>query len=329
MERASLETPVALLFFARPQTFRLVFEAVRRARPRRLFLVQDGPREGHPEDAGNIAACRAIAEGVDWECEVARNYASRNMGCGLRPSSGISWVFEQVEVAIILEDDCVPEDGVFAFCDNLLRRFRDDTRVCMASGFNHFGRTDCGTADYFFAKTAAIWGWATWRRVWRQYDFSVRAADDESAMRQLEREPRHPRAARRIVKNLRKTRRRILLGETPSYWDTQWEWVKYSQNMVGIVPAGNLIRNIGIGDGSTHSAASLHLLPGPIARFFLSGTSAPRLPPEGPAYMLCRQDYDARYYRTVYPPLPVRILRKIGVCLRRLFGPKRVAAPKT
>ena len=131
MFEMSEKTGVAIIFFNRPNTLKRVFEAVCKAKPKNLFLVQDGSRG--EEDEEKIKKCREIVEKIDWDCNVYKNYSDVNLGCGKRPQTGISWVFEHVERAIILEDDCVPQNSFFHFCDELLEKYADDKRVLMIS----------------------------------------------------------------------------------------------------------------------------------------------------------------------------------------------------
>ncbi|MBA4056200.1 MAG: nucleotide-diphospho-sugar transferase, partial [Marivirga sp.] len=166
-EIQGLETPVLLLIFNRPDTTRRVFEAIRKARPKRLFVAADGPRQHKPEDADRCAKARKIATDVDWECEVKTFFRDTNVGCGRGPSGGISWFFEHVDEGIILEDDCLPSPLFFRFCAELLERYRDDKRV-MEIGGNTF--MDEANRDkeysYYFSSHNNIWGWATWKRAW-------------------------------------------------------------------------------------------------------------------------------------------------------------------
>ena len=119
------------------------------------------------------AGARAVTEEVDWPCEVERDYADANLGCKRRVSTGVSWVFEQAEEAILLEDDCLPHPSFFRYCEELLERYRDDDRVMHISGDNlRFGRR--GEASYFFSRYPHVWGWASWRRAWRHYDPDLR-----------------------------------------------------------------------------------------------------------------------------------------------------------
>ena len=170
----NLTKPVVLIIFNRPKLTEVVFQAIREAKPPKLFLVADGPRPNRPDDIPRCAAARKVVEKVDWDCEVLRNYADENMGCGCRPASGITWVFSQVEEAIILEDDCVPSPSFFPFCQELLDRYRTDERVMHIGGMNWQSGHRRSPFSYFFSKYPQCWGWATWRRAWAHYDFTMR-----------------------------------------------------------------------------------------------------------------------------------------------------------
>src|SRR5437899_2891686 len=109
------DTSVALFVFNRPEPTRTVFEAIRRVKPRKLFLVADGPRAHVSGEAERCRMARKTIESIDWPCEVETNFSDENLGCGRRMSSGIAWVFSHTPEVIFLEDDCVPRDGFFDF----------------------------------------------------------------------------------------------------------------------------------------------------------------------------------------------------------------------
>ena len=131
-----ITTPIVFLIFNRPETTQQVFDAIRQAQPQTLLVVADGPRNDRPEDVDNCRATRAILEQVDWDCEVLTNYSDLNLGCRKRISSGLTWAFEQVEEAIILEDDCLPDPSFFQYCQELLDYYRQDDRIMTISGDN-------------------------------------------------------------------------------------------------------------------------------------------------------------------------------------------------
>ena len=164
---ALVDVSVLLIFFNRPDTFGQVFEQVRKARPSRLFLYQDGARG--PQDRDGIEACRRIADGVDWDCEVYKLYQEKNLGCN--PSGYIAhkWAFSLTDKCIVLEDDVVPSVSFFAFCKEMLDRYEHDERLGMIAGFNPEEQSECD-GDYLFNSNFSIWGWASWRRVVDKWD---------------------------------------------------------------------------------------------------------------------------------------------------------------
>jgi len=288
-----MKSAVTLIFFNRPDTLLKVFEQVRLAKPPKLFLVQDGAREGNDRDVVRIEACRKIVENVDWDCEVHTNYSDVNLGCGVRPQSGISWVLQQEERTIILEDDCVPEPTFFEYCDELLERYKDDERICYISGLNHFEEWDFGGSSYGFTKGGAIWGWATWRRAWEKYDYSVNGINDPYVVRHIKTVLAGDDARVNLWK---KTNGLVKEKADISYWDVQWGFVKYSQNQLVIVPKYNMICNIGVGPDSTHDVGG-----SAIHRKYFDYNNMPvkalELPLIHPKHMLCDTEYDRMLVR--------------------------------
>ena len=317
MERRC-KTPIALIFFNRPDTFEKVFEKVRAAKPEKLFLIQDGPR--NENDVERIAQCRKIAESVDWECEVIRDYSETNLGCGVRPQSGISKAFEQVDRLIILEDDCVAEESFFEFCDEMLERYSDDERICYISGLNHFESWECGDCDYFFTKTGAIWGWATWKRAWsKYYDYYVKDIDDQYTLKLVKNQITHNYIAKSRVLAWEKANLSAKNGEKLSYWDAQWGFVKYSQNMLVIVPKYNQISNIGVGEYSTHASSLKKEEFKKYKNFVFIPTKKLEFPIKHPKCVVCDTDYDNLVYKcTAGNPLR----RNIANFVKKLIGKK-------
>lgn len=234
--------------FNRPNLTARVFERIRAARPRRLLVVGDGPRAGREEDAAQIEAVREIVTQVDWECDLRTQFAAENLGCRQRVSSGLDWVFSQVPEAIVLEDDCLPDSSFFGYCQALLARYRDDERVMMVSGLNPVAPWKVDRQSYHFSYCGAIWGWASWARAWRFYDVTMRAWDDPQARDRV----RDVFADPLLYEPRMQAYDRVYRGEIDT-WDMQWSFARIVQSGLSIVPAVNLIRNIGVGDGATHT----------------------------------------------------------------------------
>ena len=243
-----MKTPVALIIFNRPSTTAKVFEAIRQAKPPQLLVIADGARSDRPEEAEKCLAARAIIESVDWECEVLTNYSEVNLGCKRRVSSGLDWVFGQVEEAIILEDDCLPDPSFFPFCEELLEYYRYDQRIMAISGVNfQFGKKRTENS-YYFSRYNHCWGWASWRRAWQHYDVEMKLwpqIRDENWLQSVF-------ADSRSLSYWREIFQASYQGEINT-WDYQWTLACWLQNGLTVLPNDNLISNIGFGVESTHT----------------------------------------------------------------------------
>ncbi len=241
-------TPVLFLVFNRPDTTRQVFEAIRRAKPKQLFIAADGPRPDRPGDSVKCRLVRQIAEQVDWDCDVKTLFREKNLGCKYAVSSAIDWFFERVEEGIILEDDTLPEASFFTYCAHLLAHYRHADKVMHISGVDfQFGRRR-GNASYFFSRYAHVWGWASWRRAWHNYDVHMEGLGDFIKERKLENliEPEEERSF--WLEAFRQ-----MAGNQVDTWDTQWLFSVWNSGGVCITPNVNLISNIGFGEGATHT----------------------------------------------------------------------------
>jgi len=243
-----METPVALIIFNRPQTTKRVFEVIRHMRPRRLLVIADGSRS---EVAGEDELCqeaRSVIDTVDWDCRIDKNYADKNLGCKSRVSSGLDWVFQQVEEAIILEDDCLPHPVFFEFCQELLERFRNEPCIAQISGANfQFGRRDPGDS-YYYSRYNHIWGWASWRRAWQLYDREMAhwpEFRDHSLLRGI-------LSDKREIAYWTEVLNKVHSGEIDT-WDCQWTFSCWKNGLMTVIPNTNMISNIGFGPGATHT----------------------------------------------------------------------------
>jgi hypothetical protein len=237
--------PVAFYLFNRPEHTRRVFAWIREARPERLFLIADGPR--HEAEHALCEQARAVVAGVDWPCEVLRNFSPVNLGLRRRLESGNDWVFQHTPEAILLEDDCLPDPSFFAFCTELLNRYRDEPRVMAISGNGHIPHPPPGQS-FWYSRYAYYWGWATWARAWRQYDAELSGWTDPDTRRGF------LRGCETLDERLfwRRTFRRVQNGTLDSC-GYRWTFSVAAHNGLCIHPSVNLVQNIGFGPDSTHT----------------------------------------------------------------------------
>ena len=252
-----LTTPVLFLIFNRPDTTQRVFDEIKKAKPSQLFVSADGPREGKAGEAARCQAARDVIKQVDWECEVHTNFRENNVGLKIAVSSGIDWFFEHVEEGIILEDDCLPSQSFFWFCQELLDKYHDDKRIMQISGSNFLFGKKVTEASYYFAKLNDIWGWATWKRAWKYYDVTMRTFPGFKEQNQLENYIDDPEIRAWLMSYFEQDFNAV--GSEKGLWSSQWSYAMCAQNGLTIVPSVNLVVHIGFSDEATHTRDSFKL----------------------------------------------------------------------
>ncbi len=231
-----LYTPILFIIFNRPDSTRRVFEAIKKARPTQLFISADGPREDKIGEKEKCEETRKITEAIDWPCEVGRNYSEANKGCKIGVSSAVTWFFENVPAGIILEDDCLPDPSFFPYCQELLERYKDDDKIKMISGDNFQQGNIRGDGSYYFSKLPQIWGWATWKHAWDNFDLEMKGLDENNTI---------PSFWRLHFKHIR--------DNNIDTWDAQWVYSIMKADGLSITPNANLIENIGFDENATHT----------------------------------------------------------------------------
>lgn len=290
MKPALIDVPVLILFFNRPEPLAAVFEQVQNARPTQLFLYQDGPR--NEKDMPGILACRKIVEQIDWECEIHQLYQEKNYGCD--PSEYLSqkWAFSMVEKCIVLEDDDIPSLSFFPFCKELLDKYENDDRISMITGTNYDEITPDMPYDYFFATTFSISGWASWRRVIDQWDESYSFLDDPFNLHQLEEYIKDKKYQREFIEFCRHHKK-----SGKAYYETIFHAAIFFNSGMSIVPARNMINNMGATEGSTHFGGSNDLLPKGYRRIFTMQRHELDFPLKHPRYIIENVEYKKRMFR--------------------------------
>jgi len=278
-EAGSFKTPILLLIFNRPDITHRVFSAIREVRPTQLYVAADGPRSEYAGDKERCNNTRNILEKVDWDCEVKTLFREENLGCRLAVSRAIDWFFEAETEGIIMEDDCLPNQSFFWFCQELLKYFRDDTRIMHIGGTNfQFGNYPTNDS-YYFSRYAHVWGWASWRRAWKFYDekmeqFSVENYNEISL---------HCNDNQSFTNYWYKVFQQTSNGEINT-WDYQWTFACWNQKGLSVVPSVNLVSNLGFSADSTHTYK-----PSPLANMF---TETINLPLKHPNQVLRHQKAD-------------------------------------
>lgn len=243
-----MKSPVLFLIFNRPDTTAKVFEAIREARPPKLYIAADGPRPNRAGEKDRCEVTRAIATQVDWPCEVKKLFRDENLGCGKAVSEAITWFFENEPEGIILEDDILPHPDFFPYCDEMLEKYRDNDRVGIISGHNHIYRDLNRESSYGFLSIPHIWGWATWRNRWNMYDFNLCNTTENDLIAGL-RKLGYNSSRIRFWKDIYRT----MLNHKIDTWDYQWTITLMSSAKMNLSPYKSLTKNIGFNEDATHT----------------------------------------------------------------------------
>jgi hypothetical protein len=291
------------MIFRRPDLTARVFESIRQAQPVKLLVIADGPRNA--VEAVLCQQARAITETIDWDCEVIRNYADVNLGCRNRVSSGLNWAFEQVEEAIILEDDCFPAPSFFQFCQTLLEKYRHDERIVVISGNNFQDVTHQKPNSYYFSKYNHIWGWASWRRAWKHYDLEMKTWPMFKDLNLIESICHNPFEQQYWLYFFQKAYE----GEVDT-WDYQWTYACWSQGGITVLPSTNLVSNIGFCSDATHTTND-----SPLANMLVTDIWEINFPP----FMLKDQTADQYTFDHVFGGIEIQSSKTISAKLGKLM----------
>jgi hypothetical protein len=249
-----MQSAILFLVFNRPDTTQQVFEAIRAAKPPRLYVAADGPRQNREREFERCEEVRKIATTVDWPCEVKTLFRNENLGCKLGVSGGINWFFENEEEGIILEDDVLPIPSFFDYCDALLERYRHDQKVGVISGCNLVSKRFKPAESYFFSRYNHVWGWASWRRAWQHYDVNMHNWPewrDNGGLKSIS-------DSNKLFESFWRAIFDNAYLDGIDTWDYQWVFACWYNGMITTLPCHNQTKNIGFDQDATHTTGATH-----------------------------------------------------------------------
>jgi hypothetical protein len=302
----SCATPVLIIAYRRSDTTRRVLDALRKVRPSHLYVACNAP---HPAKPAEVALCnevRGLFDQIDWPCQQTRLFREVHLSARDSISGAITWFFQNVERGIILEDDCVPSTSFFPFVEELLDRYAEDKRIGMISGDNFQFGHQRGQASYYFSRNSHIWGWATWRDRWADYDLQMR---------------NWPECRRQVLGALNGAMQRKYWGWIMDRthagqidtWDYQWVYTNWLHNRVNVMPQLNMVSNIGFGNMANHTHQITQDANIPAAEI-----SFPLTHPD--SFIPSREADDYTFRKSYMPGLPSiwrYAMKRIGLIKRR------------
>lgn len=237
-----------LIIFNRPDTTQIVFDQIRKVKPKTLYVFADGPRKNRIGEEKKCKLAREIIESVDWGCNIRKIYNEENLGCKKAVSNAITWFFENEEQGIILEDDVVPNNSFFNFTSSLLEHYRYNSKVMHISGNNFLGNKTNVKGSYYFSIYPHIWGWATWRRAWKLFDHDIKDFPTYKSKKLIQKTISNSREIKYWMKKFEK-----VFNNQIDTWDYQWLYTIWKNEGLCITPRYNLATNIGFREDATHT----------------------------------------------------------------------------
>ncbi len=235
------------MIFNRPKETQLLFDAIKEVKPKKLYVAADGPRN-NGKDEIVCKETKKVLDQIDWECELITLFRDQNLGCGKAVSGAISWFFKNEEEGIVLEDDCLPSPDFFRFCDEMLEKYRLDERIGHICGCNFQDKINRGDGDYYYSKLTHVWGWASWRRVWKNYDFLMEGLEIAIENDVLSGLTDNEWNKKTFYDAFIRTKQ----GEIDT-WDYQYLFLNQVNGRLSIIPNYNMISNIGFNADGTHT----------------------------------------------------------------------------
>tara|TARA_B100000035_G_C21035576_1_gene570733 strand:+ start:3435 stop:4385 length:951 start_codon:yes stop_codon:yes gene_type:complete len=242
--------PVVIFIYKRENKFRRLIDTLRPLKPKKLFVVADGPKNN--ADLFIINKTRGVLKEVDWDTEILTNFSEKNMGADLRVPTGLDWVFDNVEKCIMLEDDRIVDESFFHFATYILNKYENDQRIGYVAGNTPVTLNNL-KGDYFFSRFYFLPTFGTWRRVWKNRVRNYQEINDEDYKKNIYKILKNKRFAETKIKSYEKQKYQT----NPPIWDFMWGVYCGMNNLLAVYHKNNLSQNDGNDEYAFHPGQML------------------------------------------------------------------------
>lgn len=239
---------ILLITYIRLNNFRKIINILRKQNIKSIYIYNNHPNKSSKSyfrDKKYSDEIRNLAKKINLNCEKKFFFQSEHKSVGLSIKQSIDWFFKNVKEGIILEDDIIPNRSFFLFCTKLLKYYRKDKKIFHISGFNHLGKIKKKNS-YHYSRYTNVWGWASWRRAWKKYDFNMKGFDGNKSFFKTTKENNYRNYLYKRTKE-----------KKINTWDYQWDYSVRKNLGVCIRPNKNLVRNIGFNLSATNTKIDL------------------------------------------------------------------------
>lgn len=311
--------PVAVFMFKRAEKTAMIIDQIAKIAPKKIYLIGDGPR--YKSEESEVMQCRELVEKhITWDCQIIRNYAAKNRGVYQNIAGGAKWVFEQEEMAIFLEDDNYPALSFFRYCEEMLKLYRDDSRILWVCGTNYMQKyKPHDGSDYVFTQLMLPCGWASWANKFNKfYDGEMQLYRDPYIKNNIKNEYRNKLLYKHDYPSWNKIISDIDNGRQPISWDYQMAFSLRVHHLYGIAPKVNLIRNIGADVNSIHGGVSMDNIM--TARFCEVPTYELEFPLTHPKVLIVDSGFETLTEKIIILPIKYRIMGFLVKVVKKILG---------
>lgn len=298
----SEDVPIALMIFNRPDLTQLIMDQLAKAKPPILYVIADGAR--NEEEMPKCSKAREIALNPTWSCKIVPFLRDHNVGMVKQFKEGLDFVFNEHESLIFMEDDHFLSPSFYQFSCELLERHGENHEIVHINLTNYDPKfTFELKSDYFLSSHFAVWGFATWKRVWASYDISMPEWNNHSNKNYFKNYFRNKRIAKGYIKMF------DLHCDNVNPWTYDYQWLFNCMQLKGyaLTPKNNLCSNIGFErEDATHNKGK---------NPFLHPTQKIKFPLKHPNKLTRNKKFDEHICRLMCPSpynrLVNRIIRKL------------------
>ena len=315
---SQFDIPVVIMIFKRKDKIKLIMDVIAKKKPSKVYILADGAR--NPEEKILVDQCRLeVEKAINWPCEVIKNYHDSNVGVYENIGEGAKWVFDREKWAIFLEDDNLPELSFFDYCSELLRLYENENKVLWICGTNYLEKYyPSNGSDYVFTQHLLPCGWASWSsKFLKYYDGNLDLTSNKQVMKALPSKYENKKLYRQQLELTLSERKRIISGTKPNSWDYQMEFSLRANNLLGISPKFNQIRNIGVDEDSIHGGSSFNNVM--TERFCNIKSRTLEFPLKHPDKIAVDPQYERLVGNIILQPFTFRLKKKIAIIIRAIF----------
>ena len=237
-----LTTPVLYITFARPEYARQSFDAIKKAKPKKLYFYSNKARSEKPDEVIRNEEVRKFVEEIDWECDLHTWFRDEYVDVWTSIPGAINWIYENEDRAIVIEEDAVCSLAFFDFCQKMLNKYDNDLRIWSICGSCFVSKEVKHKYDYYFSHHSYITGWASWRDRWKKLDFlniKARSILEANVMKATFCSRREQIMYKGFLK------KGVERYEKVKPWDGIFNYTLRAEGALTIIPAYHLVQNVG------------------------------------------------------------------------------------